>query len=103
MYGLQKNWLIEDVVTETPVPLIFRMSPNMASPNEIHGMVFKNWNVKMDFSKGSSNYIMASDPLHKFDGLVFDHVIFNGTQLTSSNWISTGKFIIENIDSPAFY
>lgn len=103
MYGLQKNWLIEDVVTETPVPLIFRISPNAASPNEIHGLVFKNWDVKMDLSKGYSNYIVASDPLHKFDGLVFDHFIFNGTQLTSSNWVSTGKFTTENIESPFFY
>jgi hypothetical protein len=103
MYGLQKNWLIEDVVTETPVPLIFRISPNPASPNEIHGMVFKNWNVKMDLSKGFSNYIMASDPLHKFDGLVFDHFVFNGTEFTSANWISTGKFVVENIEPPVFY
>lgn len=103
MYGLQKNWLIEDVVTETPVPLIFRISPNGASPNEMHGMVFRNWNVKMDLSKGYSNYIVASDPLHKFDGLVFDHVIFNGAQLSSSNWIVAGKFIIQNIETPVFY
>jgi hypothetical protein len=103
MYGLQKNWIIEDIVTETPVPLIFRISPNAASPNEIHGMVFKNWNVKMDLSKGFSNYIIAADPLHKFDGVVFDHVVFNGTQLSSSNWISAGRFVIENVDTPLFY
>jgi len=47
MYSLQKNWLIEDLVTETPVPLVFRISPNVASPSEIHGLVFKNWDVKM--------------------------------------------------------
>jgi len=103
MYGLQQNWLIEDLVTETPVPLIFRISPNPASPDEIHGMVFKNWKVKMDLSKGFSNYLIASDPLHKFDGLVFDHVLFNGTPLTSSNWTATGKFITENIEPPVFY
>ena len=103
MYGLQKKWLIEDLVTETPVPLIFRISPNPASPNEIHGMVFKNWNVKMDLSKGFSNYIEASDSLHKFDGLVFDDFVFNGTRLTSANWISIGKFITQNIEPPVFY
>ncbi len=103
MYGLQKNWWIEDLVTETPVPLIFRISPNAASPNELHGLTFKNWNVKMDMTKGFSNYITAPDPAKKFDGLVFDNVIFNGTKLNSSNWISTGKFITENIDPPIFY
>jgi hypothetical protein len=103
MYGLQKNWLIDDVVTETPVSLIFRISPNAASPNEIHGIVFKNWNVKMDLSKGYNNYVIAADPLHKFDGLVFDHFVFNGTQLNSSNWISTGRFVVGNIETPTFY
>lgn len=103
MLGLQKNWLIEDLVTETAVPLIFRISPNAASPNEIHGLTIKNWNVKMDMSKGFSNYIIASDPLKKFDGLVFDNVNFNGTKLNSSNWISTGKFITQHIEAPDFY
>jgi hypothetical protein len=103
MYSLQKNWLIEDLVTETPVPLVFRISPNVASPSEIHGLVFKNWDVKMDMSKGFSNYIMVGDPMKKIDGLVFDNVSFNGIKLTAFNWISTGKFITQNIEPPVFY
>jgi hypothetical protein len=103
MYGLQKNWLIEDLVTETLVPLIFRISPNPKSLNEIHGMTFRNWNVKMDLSKGFNNYIIGTDPLHKFDGLVFDNFIFNGTKLSSSNWGSVGRFITDNIELPSFY
>jgi hypothetical protein len=103
MYGLQKNFLIEDLITETPVPLIFRISPNPASPGEIHGMVFRNWNVQMDLSKGFHNYIVAADPAHKFDGLVFDNFIFNGIKLTSANWITAAKFITNNIEPPAFY
>jgi hypothetical protein len=103
MYSLQKNWLIEDLVTQTPVPLVFRISPNVASPSEIHGLVFKNWDVKMDMSKGFSNYIMVGDPMKKIDGLVFDNVSFNGIKLTAFNWISTGKFITQNIEPPVFY
>ena len=102
MYGLQKNFLIQDIVTETPVPLIFRLSPNAASPDEIHGMIFKNWNIKMDMSKGFSNYIICSDPANPFDGLVFDTFILNGSQLNSFNRITTGNFKIQNIKPPVF-
>jgi hypothetical protein len=102
MYGLQQNFLIQDLVTETPVPLIFRLSPNPASPDEIHGMVFKNWNIKMDMSNGFSNYIICSDPAKKFDGLVFDNFIFNGIKFTASNWLTLGKFQIQNIVTPDF-
>jgi len=102
MYGLQQNFLFEDVVTETAVPLVFRLSPNAASPDEIHGMVFKDWQVKMDMGDGYSNYIICSDSTKKFDELVFDNFIFNGTKLTSSNWISVGNFQVENIITPEF-
>jgi hypothetical protein len=102
MFGLQKNFLIEDLVTETPVPLVFNIQPNAASPDEIHGMTFKNWNVQMDMAKGYSNYILCTDPAKKFDGLVFDHFLFNGTQFTAANWLTLGRFQISNIETPVF-
>jgi len=81
---------------------VFRLSPNAASPDEIHGMVFKDWQVKMDMGDGYSNYIICSDSTKKFDELVFDNFIFNGTKLTPSNWISVGNFQVENIITPEF-
>jgi hypothetical protein len=102
MFGLQKNFLIDDLVTETPVPIVFNIQPNPASPNEIHGMTFKDWNIKMDMSKGYNNYMICSDPNKKYDGLVFDNFIFNGTKLTESNWISTGRFQVSNVETPEF-
>lgn len=102
MYGLQKDFLIEDLVTETPVPLVFRISPNPASLDEIHGMVFKNWKLKMDMSKGFHNYLKGNDPSHPFDGLVFDQVNFNGTTLTQSNWVSQTRMDTSNIQPPVF-
>lgn len=102
MYGLQKNFLIEDLVTETPVPLVFNIQPNPASPDEIHGMTFKDWNIRMDMSKGYSNYILGTDPNKKFDGLVFDHFVFNGTQFTAANWLTLGRFQVSNIETPIF-
>jgi len=41
--------------------------------------------------------------MKKIDGLVFDNVSFNGIKLTAFNWISTGKFITQNIEPPVFY
>ena len=72
MQSWQKSFLIENLVTETPVPFIFNIRPNPASPDEIHGMIFKNWNVKMDMSLGfTGNYIEGADATKQFDGLVF--------------------------------
>jgi len=102
LYGLQRNWIIEDLVTETSVPLIFNITPNPASPNHIDGMVFKNWDVKMDMKTGFNNYIIGNDPENKFSGLVFDNFKFNGTELSSSNWKPVGKFVTDNIEEPAF-
>lgn len=101
-YGLQQNFLIEDLVTETPVPLVFRVSPNAASPNEIHGMTFKNWKIQMDMSKGFSNYLLCSDPSKPFDGLVFDNFLFNGVKFTADNWSALGNFQIQNVSPPEF-
>lgn len=103
MYGFHKNFLIEDVVTETPVPLIFRLSPSSASPDYVHDMVFKNWNVLMNMSIGYHNYIRGTDPNNPYDGIVFDNVIFNNTKLTASNWINTGNFVTGNLVTPEFY
>lgn len=102
MYGLQKNFLIDDLVTETPVPLIFRVSPNAASPDEIHGMTFKNWKILFDNSKGFNNYLQCADPAKPFDGLVFDNFLLNGTKLTAANWMALGNFQISNIITPTF-
>lgn len=102
MNGLQQDFLIDDLVTETPVPLIFRISPNPASPELIHGMVFRDWNVQQDTSIGFHNYLQAGDPANPFDGLVFDHFIYNGTQLTSDNWIGLMQMDTANIVPPVF-
>lgn len=103
MYSLQSNFLIEDVVTETTVPLIFRISPNPASLDEIHGMTFRNWNVKMNMANTFNNYFIGTDAAHKFDGLVFDHFVFNGTTFTAANWTTLGRFVTDNIVTPTFY
>lgn len=102
MYGYHGNFLIEDLVTETPVPLVFRISPNPASPDRIEGMIFKDWKLSMNMNSSFRNYIVGTDPGNRYEGIVFDNVVFNGTRLNASNWIGEGKFVIDNIDPPVF-
>jgi hypothetical protein len=98
----QRSFLIKNVVTETPVPIIFNVRPNPASPDQIHGLTLQNWNVKMDMSKGFPNYIEGGAATNKFDGLVFDNFTLNGVKLTESNWINAGRFVITNLVAPVF-
>ena len=102
MSGLQSSFVIENLTTETPVPFLFNIRPNPASPDQIHGMTFKNWNVKMDRGRGYPNYITCADSTNPFDGFVFDNFMLNGVKLTASNWMSAGNFVITNLTPPVF-
>ncbi|MGH7940199.1 MAG: hypothetical protein ACREFR_03905 [Limisphaerales bacterium] len=102
MHGSDSSFLIENVVTETPVPFIFNIRPNRASPDRIHGMIFKNWNVSMDMARGYPNYIECADARNPFDGFVFDDFILNGMKLTETNWIRVGRFVTTNLVEPQF-
>lgn len=102
MNEFQQSFLIENLITETPVPFIFNLRPNPASPSHIHDLVFKNWNVEMDMRRGYSNFLECADPTSQFDGFVFDNVLINGTKLTQSNWTKTGRFVTKNLVTPVF-
>jgi hypothetical protein len=102
MSSRQQSFLIENLVTETPVPFIFNIRPNPASPDQLQGMILKNWNIKMDLSRGYQNYLEGADAANPFDGLVFDHFRLNGETLTAANWIKAGRFVIKNIVAPIF-
>lgn len=100
--GYLRDWVIEDLVTETAVPLIFRISPDPYSPCPIHGLVMRDWKVRMNTELGFSNYIIGNDPTEKFDGFVFGNVSINGTRLTEANWMATGNFEVSNLEPPIF-
>jgi len=100
--GYHSNWLIEDVVTETPIPVIFNITPDDFSSNPIHGLILKNWNVKMTMNTNFQNEIIGNDPDEYFDGFVFDNVIFNGTKLNESNCLDVTNLITENLAIPEF-
>ena len=100
--GYLRNWVIEDLVTETAVPLVFRISPHPFSPCPIHGLTLRGWNVRMNTEIGFKNYITGNDPKEKFDGFVFDNVTINGTRLTAANWTSAGNFEVANLETPVF-
>ena len=102
MSGWQRSFRIENVTTETPVPFIFNLRPNPASPDQIHNLLLKNWNVKMDLGLGFTNYLQCADAAQPFDGFVFDNFELNGVKLTESNWLAAGRFVTTNLVAPRF-
>ena len=102
MSGLQQSFLIQNLSTETPVPFIFNVRPNPGSPDQIRDITFKNWNVRMDMSKGYPNYIECGNSTNMFEGFVFDNFALNGVKLTTANWIKVGRFITRNLHAPTF-
>lgn len=100
--GYHKSWLIEDVVTETPVQQVFNISPNTFSTSTLEGLTLRNWNVQMTSDVNFQNRIIGNDPNNYFKGFVFDNVIFNGTKLDESNWINSTGMYVENLETPIF-
>lgn len=89
---LLQDWLIEDVVTENEIPLVFNITPEPNSTHvHIHGMTLKNWNVQQNNTLGFVNEIKGEDPNDFLSGFVFDNVRFNGGLLTNENRITTGE------------
>lgn len=85
------NWLIEDVVTENPIPLVFKVTPDPYSHTHIDGLYLKNWNVQMTMGTSFVNEIKGEDPNNFFSGFVFDNVRFNGGLMTNQNRIVSGE------------
>jgi len=100
--GYHSNWLIEDVVTETPIPVVFNIVPDDFSSNHIHGLILKNWNVRMPVDTEFKNQIIGNDPSEYFDGFVFDNFIFNGTKVTQTNWLEITDMVTERLEVPEF-
>ncbi len=101
-YGQQNDWLIEDVVTETPIPIVFNVTPDPFTPNHIRNLTLKNWKVDMTMGTNYENAIIGNDPDEPFSGFVFDNVVFNGVHLTEENWIETTEMVVDNLEPPVF-
>ncbi|GAB6009921.1 hypothetical protein [Dysgonomonas reticulitermitis] len=103
----QKNLTIEDLVTETFVRLIWRISPeqtitNVITPAMVDGLTMKNWTVLMDEAQNSKNYIEGVSNDYVMKNFVFDNVKLNGTKLTGDNWMIQGNFEVKNLETPTF-
>ena len=96
----QSNWVIENITVENPVTHIFRLAPK--SPHFIKDMLFKNWDVKMDFSQNKYNYIQGKDVDHKISNLTIENLKINGTLITNDNAVSYGKFKLLNTNNVNF-
>ena len=102
-----KNLTIEDLVTETPVRLIWRISPEQTIPGVItpawvDGLTMKNWTVLMDKTQGSSNYIEGVSEDYIMKNFIFDNVQLNSVKLTAENWMTQGNFEVKNLETPTF-
>lgn len=89
-YALQQDWLIEDVKTQRPIPLIFNIAPDPYTHNPIHGLTLKDWDVKMTTGTSFVNTIKGEDPNDFLNGFVFNNVVYNGSLLTNINYLTTG-------------
>lgn len=98
--GNHKNWLIEDVVTETPTQIVFNITPDQYSTSTLEGLTLRNWNVEM--TSGFQNRIIGNNPNNPFKGIVFDNVIFNDTKLDESNWENITGMTLQGIETPTF-
>ncbi|MDR1667806.1 MAG: hypothetical protein LBS03_08990 [Bacteroidales bacterium] len=103
----QKNMLIEDLVTENPVRLVWRISPeenipNVITPCTVQNLTMKNWDVKMDRTQASKNYIEGVSADYTITGIVFENVKLDGTLLTTENWLTHGNFQTKNLATPSF-
>jgi len=86
-----QDWLIEDVVTENPIPLVFNITPDAYSPVHINGLYLKNWDVQMTMGTSFVNQIKGNDPNDFFSGFTFDYVRFNNGLMTNENRIVSGE------------
>ncbi|MGN1211129.1 MAG: hypothetical protein ACI4TM_05540 [Candidatus Cryptobacteroides sp.] len=99
--GWTKNMLIEDVVTETPIPVLFNITPDSYTPYVIDGLTLRNWKLKYADSFKTKNRIEELQSGHKFSNIIFDGVSVNGTELSGSNWRQVGNFSDDSV-SPEF-
>ena len=89
-----QDWLIEDVKTENPIPLIWNITPDDWTRCDIDGLVMKNWDVQQtNLQNGFQNRIKgwSSNSNNFFDGFVFDNVRVNGGLMTNENRIVAGE------------
>lgn len=102
-YSIQKDWIIEDVVTENPVPVIFGINPDNFSSNDLRNFTLKNWNVKMQDGNVFRNKIIAGNPKTVIDGFVFDNFVYNDVLLTKDNWLDVTQMDTSGFATPVFY
>lgn len=101
-FSAQTNWIIEDVVTEHPVPVIFGINPNSSSVNHVRNIILKNWDVKMDDESIFQNRIINGHPETKIDGFIFSNFKLNNEVLNKTNWLKITNWEITGFGEPCF-
>lgn len=101
-FSAQTNWIIEDVVTETPVPIIFGINPNSSSVNHVRNIVLRNWNVQMEDGPVFKNRIINGHPETIIDGFIFENFKLNNTLLNETNWLNVTNWELNGFHNPKF-
>ncbi|MDO9635231.1 MAG: hypothetical protein Q7J05_09410 [Paludibacter sp.] len=101
-FSAQTNWIIEDVVTENPVPIIFGINPNSSSVNHVRNIVLRNWNVQMEDGTVFRNRILNGHPETIIDGFVFENFKLNDTLLDETNWLKQTNWEVKGFDNLNF-
>jgi hypothetical protein len=86
----QNSWLIHNVVTENPIPLIWNITPDNYTHCHLEGLYMQYWNVTQNTALGFVNEIKGEDPNDFLSGFVFDNVQYNGGLLSNENRIVNG-------------
>ena len=97
-FGWSKNLVIEDLVTETPMPLIINMAPYDYTPLTLDGFHFKDWKITWSGKYGST--MIGIDADHKIKNVVFENISVNGTKLTADNFRTALSLSTDNFEEP---
>lgn len=94
--GADEDFVFEDVRTDMPVTHIFRLSPLGDKEQVIRNFLFKDWNVRVDNSKGKKNYIEGTSENNPISGLVFENFRVNEWVLNKKNMHELLKWSVFN-------
>lgn len=99
-----KNFLIEDVRTDTPVPFVVDVSPDSYSPYVIENIELRNWDIKYDKKRfpEETNDFFGISPETSIKGIVLNNVKFNGVRITENNWQTDGNIVLKNCEPIIF-
>lgn len=97
--GYHRDYIFENVTVETPTNIVINLAPD-GSGHPIENFILRNWNVKMDMSKGLMNKLIGISEQSKIDMFNFSNFIINDTCITEENF--NNYFETQNAENISF-